>query len=313
MALKLSIVIPLYNEEGNLEKLHQQLTAVLDSLNLSYEIIFIDDGSTDKSLAVLEKIYQQKASQPIKIIQLTKNFGKASALSAGFAESEGEIIITMDADLQDDPLEIPKLLAKIDEGYDLVSGWRQERQDSFKKTWPSKIFNKAVAIFSGLEMHDFNCGLKAYQKIALSQVNIYGGLYRFLPVFIHHQGFRVGEVAVEHHHRFSGKSKYGGKRLWQGMLDFLTVILLTNYFTRPIHFFGGLGLLAFFAGFLIDFYLAILRIFTGSIQGHNPLLMLGTLLIIVGVQLLSLGLIGEMMVGFFQQKNKGYLIRKIWK
>lgn len=313
MKTELSIIIPLYNEQDNLSELYQQLIKVLDSVNLGWEIIFIDDGSTDQSIDILEKIYQQKQDYQVKIIQLIKNFGKAYALSAGFASSEGEILITLDADLQDDPIEIPRFLEKIDQGYDLVSGWRHERKDSLDKTMPSKIFNKVVSIFSGLKLHDFNCGLKAYRKKVLDNVTIYGGLYRFLPVFVHRQGFKVGEIKVKHHPRLHGKSKYGGNRLWQGLLDFLTVILLTNYFTRPIHFFGGLGLIAFIIGFIIDFYLLILRILTGSIQGHNPLLMLGTLLIIVGIQLISLGLIGEMMVNFFQQKKKDYIIKRTWK
>jgi len=289
--IDLSIVIPLYNEEESVRELYYKIQQVLEKLNSTYEICFIDDGSTDGSLGQLKEL-KNKHPQ-IKIISFRKNYGKSAALSEGFDLAEGEIIITMDADLQDDPEEIPNLLGKIEAGYDMISGWKKKRQDPISKTLPSKFFNWTTSMLTGIKIHDFNCGLKAYRKDVVKEIPVYGELHRYLPVLAHWLGYRVGEVVVKHHARRYGKTKYGLRRFFDGFFDLLTVLFLTRYRQKPMHLFGLLGLVTFFLGTIILGYLTVLW-FIGTGIGNRPLLFLGILLVIVGMQSFSIGLIGEM-------------------
>ena len=290
----LSIVIPLCNEAATLSPLYDKIAATMGANTLgSFEVIFVDDGSTDESWATLEAL---KASHPktIKALRFRRNHGKAAALSAGFATAAGNIILTMDADLQDEPAEIPNFLAKLHEGYDCVSGWKQLRQDPLGKTVPSRVFNAATRAASGVKIHDFNCGFKAYRAEAIHSIELYGELHRYIPVLLAAEGFTTTEIPVEHHRRTHGVSKYGWKRLFKGGLDLITVVVLTRYLKRPAHFFGGFGLLSGLAGFAILAWLSFDKIVFGNAIGHRPLLQLGILLVILSVQLISTGLIGEL-------------------
>jgi glycosyltransferase involved in cell wall biosynthesis len=289
--MDLSIVIPLYNEQESLEELTTGIDMTVQPLKLRYEIIFVDDGSRDGSLEVLKKI-RQKAPQ-VKILSFRKNNGKSAALSEGFKIASGKIVITMDADLQDDPAEIPNLINKINSGYDMVSGWKKKRHDPLQKTIPSKFFNFTTALLTGIKIHDFNCGLKAYRQEVIKEIPVYGELHRYLPVLAHWRGYSVGEIIVQHHARKYGITKYGLRRFFDGFFDLLTVLFLTRYRQKPLHLFGLFGLFSFFFGFLISIYLTILW-FEGHGIGNRPLLFLGILLIIVGMQSFSIGLIGEM-------------------
>lgn len=294
-APELSIVIPLCNEADTLKTLFEQIEATVQANGLgAYEVIFVDDGSTDDSWATLETL-KEAHSEQVKALRFRRNLGKAAALSAGFAIATGEIILTMDADLQDEPAEIPAFLAKLNEGYDCVSGWKQLRQDPLGKTLPSRVFNAATRAASGVKIHDFNCGFKAYRAEAIQSVEIYGELHRYIPVLLAAEGFTTAEIPVEHHRRTHGVSKYGWKRLFKGGLDLITVVVLTRYLKRPGHFFGGFGLLSGLAGFAILAWLSIEKLAFGSGIGQRPLLQLGILLVILGVQLISTGLIGELL------------------
>ncbi|HID95194.1 MAG TPA: glycosyltransferase [Candidatus Latescibacteria bacterium] len=304
---ELSVVIPLLNEEPNLEELYRRLTDVLQRLGRSYEILFVDDGSVDGSFEVLERLHHQDSH--VCVIQFRRNYGKAAALAQGFKDAKGKIIITMDADLQDDPEEIPNLVAKIEEGYDLVSGWKYKRHDPISKTLPSWIFNRVTALLTGIRIHDFNCGLKAYRLEVTRNIKVYGELHRYLPVLAHWQGYRVGEIKVKHHPRLHGRTKYGARRFLSGFLDLFTVILLTRYISRPLHLFGAFGALVAIIGFGINCYLAYLRFRFGSIMGHYPLLGLGVLMMILGVQLFSIGLLGEL-ISSTQLRDLEYSIKK---
>jgi len=299
----LSIVIPLYNEEKNIPIFYNILRSVLHQLGKSYEIIFIDDGSYDRSLEELMNI--KAHDRNIKIIQFQRNFGKAAGLNAGFNEAVGDIIITMDADLQDRPEEIPKLLAKIEQGYDLVSGWKYKRYDSIGKKVPSKIMNLLARIISGAKIHDFNCGLKAYRNKVVKNMNIYGELHRYIPALAHWKGYKVGEVKVVHKKRKYGKSKYGLFRL-KGVFDLLTIKFLQTYGKKPLHFFGVLGALSALLGFIIGLKLAFDWLRNIPI-GNRPLLFLAVLMMVIGIQFVSLGLIGEMVSS---SKKEEYIIKK---
>lgn len=300
--LEFSVVIPVLNEVESIDELYQRIISVLEKLSKNFEIIFIDDGSVDGSLDLLKKISEQ--DHRVKVIQLRKNFGKTIALSLGFKEAKGEKIITLDADLQDLPEEIPKLLEKLDKGYDLVSGWKQKRKDRLIKKINSRIFNLLVSLFTGVKIHDINCGLKVYRKKVIEEIELYGELHRFIPALASWKGFKIGEVRIEHHPRKHGRSKYGTERYFQGILDLLTVILLTRYTQKPLHFFGISGLLLFIIGLLIDLYLAIIW-FRGYWISNRPLLLLGTLLIIVGIQFIFFGLLGELIVFSSPKDEKG--------
>lgn len=289
--MDISLVIPLYNEEGSLLELYAQIEKIFTDQKISYEIWFVDDGSTDNSLEILKEL--NRKNKNIKILSFQKNYGKSAALCEGFRNAGGDIVVTMDADLQDDPNEIPRLIEMINSGYDLVSGWKKKRHDPITKTIPSKLFNFATAVLTGIKIHDFNCGLKAYRKKVIKEITVYGELHRYLPVLAHWRGYKVGELVVKHHPRKYGKTKFGARRFLSGFFDLFTVLFLTRYRQKPLHLFGFFGLLSFFAGFLISLYLTILWL-EGKGIGHRPLLFLGVLLIIVGMQSFSIGLIGEM-------------------
>lgn len=299
--MDISIVIPLLNEEDSIKELTDRVVKQLDYLNKKFEIIFIDDGSNDGSFDKLLELKKQMDS--IRIIRFRKNFGKSAALAEGFQRAKGKYVITMDADLQDDPVEIPNLVAKLDNGYDLVSGWKQKRHDPITKTAPSKLFNFTTRLLTGIKIHDFNCGLKAYRYEVIKAIPVYGELHRYLPVLAHWQGFRVGEIIVEHHARKFGKTKYGFRRFFGGFFDLLTVLFITRYRQKPMHLFGFFGLVSLFTGLVISTYLSILW-FQGHGIGQRPLLFLGVLLIIVGVQSFSLGLIGDMLTSTKNQTIK---------
>ncbi len=301
--IQLSVVIPLYNEEATLIPLFEQIQSVVEAQTLgAFEVIFIDDGSTDDSWQKLSKL---KAAHPntVSALRFRRNQGKAAALSAGFAEIKGKIVVTMDADLQDEPSEIPNLLEKLEEGYDCVSGWKQLRKDPLGKTLPSKVFNWATAAASGVKIHDFNCGFKAYRADAIKSLDLYGELHRYVPVLLAADGFTIAEVPVEHHRRTHGVSKYGWNRLIKGGLDLMTVIVLTRYLKRPGHFFGGFGLLSGIIGFCILAGLSLQKIFFSAFIGNRPLFFLGILLLLLGVQLISTGLIGEL-INFYARRKR---------
>ncbi|MDO8638523.1 MAG: glycosyltransferase family 2 protein [Candidatus Daviesbacteria bacterium] len=293
--LDLSIIIPTKDEEGSLNILCEELHEVLKELNKTYEIIIVDDGSSDDTFEIIKKLHQKDSK--IKAIQLRGNFGKSVALSIGFSKASGEIIFTLDGDLQDNPKEIPNFLSKLDAGYDLVSGWKKKRLDpSIAKVIPSRIINYLTRKLTGLPIHDTNCGFKAYRREVIENLNLYGELYRFIPVIAFKQNFRVGEVIVEHRIRKYGKTKFGWTRGIKGILDLLTIVFITGYQGRPGHFFGTLGIGSFFLGFLIGLYITYLRVTTGGIQYRQPLLFLGMLMMIIGIQLISTGLLAEMVL-----------------
>jgi hypothetical protein len=290
----LSVVVPAMNEAGNIPALHEAIAAVLDTAGITFELIFIDDGSTDSTWAVIESI----AETDVRVVGLRhrRNFGKARGLATGFAIAIGELVLTMDADLQDDPAEITRFLDKLDEGFDLVSGWKQRRQDPLGKTLPSRLFNATVRLVSGVPLHDFNCGFKLYRRDVLQNIRLYGELHRFTPVLAHAEGFRVGELPVRHHPRRWGTSKYGWSRLIKGFLDLMTVTFLTEYRQRPMHVLGVPGLAALAAGGLLGVWLTAEKVLTGASIGNRPLLLLAALLVVVGVQFFGLGLLGELLV-----------------
>lgn len=304
---EISVVIPLFDEEESLRELHERVSAVLKSMGRPAEIVFVDDGSTDNSMDVLTELHQLDPC--VRVYQFRKNNGKSAALATGFSRARGEIIITMDADLQDDPDEIPALIAKIDEGYDLVSGWKRDRRDPFIKRTTSKLFNRVTCMLTGLQMHDINCGLKAYRREVTENINVYGQLHRFLPVLAQWQGFRIGEVVVKHHPRKYGVTKFGISRFTAGFFDLITVLFITRYTRRPLHLFGTIGLLSFIFGLGISTYLAFERIFMQKYLSNRPLLFLGILTIILGVQFVSIGLLGEMITET-RKEQVDYAVRK---
>lgn len=304
----ISIVIPLFDEESNIEKLYTQLKVVLKDLDKRYELIFVDDGSTDNSFSILENFHRK--DNAVKVVQFRRNFGKSAALSVGFKYAKGKIIITMDADLQDDPREIPNFIRKLDEGYDIVSGWRFKRRDSFSKTFPSKLFNYLTSLLTAIKIHDFNCGFKVCKKEVVEDINVYGELHRYIPVLAHWKGYKVGEIRVRHSLRGGGRSKYGLERLFRGFTDLLTVLFLTRYAKRPLHLFGAIGVLFFSIGVIINLYLLLLKILGQGI-GERPLLFLGVLLTVIGFQIISTGLIGEMIVAMRSKSDEDYVIKTV--
>jgi glycosyltransferase involved in cell wall biosynthesis len=292
--MEISIVIPVLNEEDTLCELHARIT---DSLSLihksSYEIIFIDDGSYDSSWEIIRALSVDFPNH-VRAIKLRRNCGKAAALSAGFDAAIGEIVFTMDADLQDDPFEIPHFLEKLNQGFDLVSGWKKNRHDPWTKVVPSMIFNFFTRRFTKLNLHDFNCGFKAYRKEVLQNIQLYGELHRFIPALAYNLGFKVGEIPVNHNPRHFGKSKYGFERFSRGFLDLLTILLLTNYLQRPGHLFGGVGIAVGLVGSISLIYLVILWLLGDRPIGDRPLLIFGIMAVILSVQLISLGLLAEL-------------------
>jgi glycosyltransferase involved in cell wall biosynthesis len=291
---RLSVVVPAMNEAGNIPSLYEAIVAVLDQAGISFELIFVDDGSTDGTWAAIASV--SAADARVVGLRHRRNFGKARGLATGFAAASGELVLTMDADLQDDPAEITRFLEKLDEGYDLVSGWKQRRQDPLGKTLPSRVFNATVRVVSGVPLHDFNCGFKIYRRDVLQNIRLYGELHRFTPVLAHAEGFRVGELPVRHHPRRWGTSKYGWSRLVKGFLDLMTVTFLTEYRQRPMHVLGVPGLAALAAGGLLGLWLTVEKVLTGASIGNRPLLLLAVLLVVVGVQFFGLGLLGELLV-----------------
>ena len=304
----ISIVVPLYNERDSLRPLVDRILDAMAGFSKAYEIVFIDDGSTDGSGKVLEEI--QAGHEQVKVIQFRRNFGKAAAYSAAFTHVSGDIVITMDADLQDDPAEIPGLVSKLDEGYDLISGWKKKRFDPLGKTIPSKFFNWVTGRISGIDIHDFNCGLKAYRREVVRDVRIYGELHRYIPVLADMEGYRVGELPVQHHPRQFGKTKYGWGRLLKGFLDLLTVMFLGRYVERPLHLFGTIGIVLGTAGLAVNGFIASLWFRTGSIQNRHPLLFLGILLTVLGVQFVCTGLLADLITRSTRQMER-YNIRRI--
>jgi glycosyltransferase involved in cell wall biosynthesis len=296
----ISVVIPVHNEERSVAVLYEELSAAFAGEGLAWEAIFVDDGSTDGTFGALTRLHD--GSDNVRAIRLRRNFGKAAALDAGFKEATGEIVVTIDGDLQDDPAEIPRLLARLDEGYDLVSGWKTKRRDPLTRRIPSKIFNTVAGRVSGIRLHDMNCGLKAYRADVLEGLSLYGELHRYIPVLAHYRGYRVTELPVNHRPREHGASNYGVERYVRGFLDLLTVTFMGRYSHRPLHLFGGLGLGAAAIGFLILTYLTIVKI-SGEAIGQRPLLLLGVLLVVVGIQLLSLGLLSELITSHHEERS----------
>ncbi|WP_084507182.1 glycosyltransferase family 2 protein [Geminicoccus roseus] len=307
-ALDLAVIVPVRDEAATLDELVARIEAVCAGHDLPLrEIILVDDGSTDGSWAAIERL---AAARPcVQGLRLRRNFGKATALDLGIRASSAQVIVTMDADLQDDPDELPRFMAAIATGLDVVSGWKQIRHDPAHKTWPSKLFNKVTAKVSGVPLHDFNCGFKAYRREVFADIRLYGELHRFVPLLAHGLGFEVGELVVTHHPRRHGKSKYGLKRLLRGAVDLLTVLTITRYDQRPGHLFGGAGVAIGTVGSLILFYLFCLKLFTGALIGHRPLLQLGMLLVIVGVQTVLFGMLAELINARTRPAETGRLIR----
>ena len=307
----ISVVIPLLNERETLAELVRRIDS--SSGDARYEIVLIDDGSTDGSWAAIQELHAQRGS--VRAIRFRRNFGKAAALAAGFAEASGKVIITMDADLQDDPKEIPRMLQKIDEGYDVVSGWKQRRFDPWHKRWPSLVFNTILRYFSKLPLHDFNCGFKAYRKEVLQEIDLYGEMHRFVPVLASARGFRVAEITVEHHPRMHGSSKYGWSRIPKGLLDLATVVFLTRFRYRPQHLLGGLGGGLFLIGSLMLLALIFGWIWTRLAGYENPLhlherasFFVSILLIVVGIQAFATGLIAELLVANYNPTRPIYSV-----
>jgi len=309
--LNISIVIPLYNEEDNVRALHERLKGVLENLQLEYEIIYIDDGSNDETLILLHDI--QKDDKNVLVLSLRRNFGQTAAFAAGFDFARGDIIITMDGDLQNDPNDIPRLI-KAMEGYDLVSGWRKKRKDPFlSRRLPSVIANWLISKVTGVRLHDYGCSLKAYRRDVVKNLRLYGEMHRFIPAIASWYGVRIAEIETTHHPRHKGKSKYGISRTVKVLLDLITVKFLQSFSTKPIQFFGPLGIVFGIGGIGVSLYLTVLKLVSGIDIGGRPLLLLGVLLIIVGIQFVGMGLLGEMIVRVYHESQKKpiYAIKKI--
>lgn len=293
--MEYSFIIPVRDEQDSLTKLYSKIELTLEALGAQeFEIIFVDDGSTDNSWQTIATL-QSEHPDTVRGIRLRRNFGKATALSVGFNRAQGSIIFTLDADLQDDPSEIPRFLDKLNEGYDLVSGWKEHRHDPLSKTLPSKFFNIVTRMISGMKLHDFNCGFKAYRSPVVKRLNLYGELHRFIPIMVNAEGYRITEISVNHYPRKHGQSKYGWSRLYKGFLDLLTVLSFTRYAQRPAHFFGGIGIVLGMLGTLIMTYFGVLKILEHNI-GWRPLFFIGILALLLATQLVSLGIIGELIV-----------------
>jgi glycosyltransferase involved in cell wall biosynthesis len=309
--MTISVVIPLYNEEENVRELHDRLKAVLDTMGADYEVLFIDDGSTDSTLQLLQDI--QKEDSQVVVLSLRRNFGQTAAFAAGFDYSRGDIIVTMDGDLQNDPNDIPRLI-ELMKDHDLVSGWRKKRKDPFiSRRLPSVMANWLISKVTGVNLHDYGCSLKAYKRDVIKNLKLYGEMHRFIPAVASWYGVRIAEIETTHHPRLRGKSKYGISRTMKVVLDLITVKFLQSFSTKPLQFFGPIGLASGMLGFLISLYLAIEKLLLGKDIGGRPLLLLGALLIIVGIQFIGMGLLGEMMVRVYHetQKKPIYVIKKV--
>ncbi len=311
-SIELSIVIPIYNEEENLPILYEKLKSVLDNLGKSYEIIFVNDGSTDRSWEIIKEFAEK--DKHIVGVNFRKNFGQTAAMSAGFQMARGDVIITMDGDLQNDPEDIPKLLEVLNNGYDIVSGWRKDRKDTFlTRTLPSKIANWLISRTTGVHLHDYGCSLKAYRSEVAKRLDYYGEMHRFLPALAKSVGAKITEIPVKHHPRIYGKSKYGISRTFKVILDLFLVKFLLDYRTKPLRVFGGLGLILFLIGFFSLVYLVFLKLFLGEDIGQRPLLIFGTLLVLSGIQLISTGIVAELITRTYYeaQEKRPYIIKEI--
>jgi glycosyltransferase involved in cell wall biosynthesis len=309
--MTVSVVVPLYNEEENVRELHARLREVLDTIGSDYEVLFIDDGSTDRTLELLQHIQEQ--DNRVVVLSLRRNFGQTAAFAAGFDYSRGDIIVTMDGDLQNDPNDIPRLLELMKDN-DLVSGWRKKRKDPFiSRRLPSIMANWLISKVTGVNLHDYGCSLKAYKRDVIKNLKLYGEMHRFIPAVASWYGVRIAEIETTHHPRMRGKSKYGISRTMKVVLDLITVKFLQSFSTKPLQFFGPIGLASGMLGFLISLYLTIGKLISGKDIGGRPLLLLGALLIIVGIQFIGMGLLGEMMVRVYHetQKKPIYVIKKV--
>jgi len=299
LARVISVVVPVHDEERSVALLYDELRSALEPLDAPWEVIFVDDGSTDGTFSALTRLHSSE--QNVRVVRLRRNFGKAAALVAGFDQAHGETVVTIDGDLQDDPAEIPRLLAKLDEGFDLVTGWKTHRRDPISRRLLSRIFNRVTSAFSGVRLHDMNCGLKAYRAEVVHGLRLYGELHRFIPVLAHYRGFRIAELPVNHRPREHGRSRYGVERYLRGFLDLLTVSFMGRYRHRPLHLFGGFGLALGAIGSAILIYLTVVKAL-GHAIGQRPLLMLGVLLVVIGMQFFSLGLISEMITSHHEER-----------
>ncbi len=307
--VQLSIVIPTYNEEQNVLPLYSELREVLDSLGKHFEIIFVNDGSTDNTLDILKGI--NKKDKRVQIINFRKNFGQTAAMDAGFKHARGDVIISIDSDMQNDPRDIPRLLEKIGEGYDVVVGWRFYRKDPLLKKLFSRCADKLRRFITKEKIHDAGCTLKAFKRECFEDLDLYGEMHRFIPALLLWKGFKVTEIKVAHRPRVRGKTKYTISRLFKGFLDLIAVKFWMQYSARPVHLFGGLGLLTGFLGFLIGLYLTILKVFYNQPIGNRPLLILSALLMILGVQFLMVGLLADIAIKIYFRENKPYKIKEI--
>ncbi|HYN19547.1 MAG TPA: glycosyltransferase family 2 protein [Thermoanaerobaculia bacterium] len=307
--VEISVLVPVLNEADTVRELASQVADVLDRLGRTFEIVFVDDGSSDGTPKRVREAHERDPR--VKLVRLRRNFGKAAALCAGFDHCTGQIVITMDGDLQDDPEEIPRFLAKLeDEELDLVSGWKRRRQDPASKRLPSRLFNWVTRQLAQVDLHDFNCGFKAYRREVLAEIAVYGELHRYIPVLASRRGFSVGEIQVTHHPRLHGQSKYGWDRFYKGLLDLITVLFITRYTRRPLHLFGALGLLFLSVGVCVDSWLAYLWVFHNEDLSDRPLLLFGILLILLGIQVLTTGLIGEMITFKNFRRRDSYSIKE---
>ena len=315
--IDISVIIPLLNEEENIEPLYEKLTAVLSSLDSVYEIVFVDDGSSDNSLANLTQLYEED-EEHVRILELRRNYGKTGALVAGFEQATGEILITMDADLQDDPEEIPAMIEELNKGHDLVAAWRVNRQDPSKKMLSSRIFNYVVTKLTGTRFNDLNCGFKVYRREVIKSIRLYSDLHRYIPILAVWQGYKVVEKPVKHHPRHKGQSKYGTGRVARGVMDLIMVLFLVRYLRQPLRLFGWVGSIIFAGGGLINAYLAVLwllRLFNLADVppiGTRPLLSVGILGMVLGIQLISIGLLGEMLRYFTYRPKEEFSVRRVW-
>ena len=324
VAPEVTVLVPVLDEESTVAELSARVTAVLEGIGRSFELVFVDDGSQD---ATAEKVRDLHRRDPrVKLVRFRRNFGKAAAITAGVEHSSGRVVVTIDGDLQDVPEEIPRFLDRLEaDDLDLVSGWKQDRQDPVSKRYPSKLFNWVTRRLAQVDLHDFNCGFKAYRREVLEQVAVYGELHRFIPVLASRRGFRIGEIQVAHEKRRHGHSKYGWDRLYKGLLDLLTVLFITKYTRRPLHLFGVIGLIFMSAGFAINFYLAglwflaqssfdslraLFRVDQGFALSDRPLLLLGILMMLLGFQTLTTGLLGEMITFKNFRRSDSYSIRE---
>ena len=290
----ISIIVPVLNEEGSLDKFYNETTKSLNE-HSNWEIIFIDDGSDDESYNIMRKLADE--DNRVSIIQFFKNFGKADALSEGFKQANGDVVITIDADLQDDSAEIPRLVEKIQEGWDVVSGWKKDRKDPISKRLPSKLFNMVTRFLTGIKIHDFNCGLKAYRRKVVKSIDIYGGLHRYIPAIAGQKGFSITEIEVNHRPREFGETKYGGNRLFHGFFDLFTMLFTGKYFDRPLHFFGSIGLVFIFISTISEVYPIYDKIANGiPFQKHFALIVFGAMIFGLGLWFFSIGLLGELLI-----------------